>query len=287
MSRKYPVRPQPPSPWSADTLAPLSREQERLHILRAQAGDAESVSILVRANIRFIRDIAAQYTSSGVDYDDLMAEGAMGLTIAIERFDPDLGFKLITYAVNWIRQRMQTAVREFPSPIHIPTSQLDSLARIRRHQNCLSQQLRRRVVRSEAVLDLQEQGQRVPNADEHGHTPFVSVSSLDAEMPDQHGDPFTRDCPDPEALARVEEPVADAERQAIIRSAMERTLNDRERLVIELYFGMLGRSFTLEEIGKRLHVTRERSRQLRNRALSKIKKEMSMSPALKEMEETC
>jgi RNA polymerase primary sigma factor len=246
---------------------PLLTPQQEMAIARlVQAGDPEAMQELVKRNLRFVISVAKKYQNRGLALSDLIGEGNLGLLTAARKFDPDQGVKFISYAVWWIRQSILAALARHGRTVRVPLNRTADLSRITRTAETLRQELRREptpeeiaentglsvdVVRSLAALNTSEVRLDAP-LDPEGER-----SLIERFIAEEQGDPEER------AMERfLEEQVEIA----------LRSLAPRDAKVLRLYFGLDGgREHTLEEIGSMLGVTRERVRQLRDRALKRLR----------------
>jgi len=241
---------------------------------RALAGDEEAVQKLVRANLRFVISVAKKYQNRGVSLIDLIQEGNVGLVTAARKFDPDQGVKFISYAVWWIRQAILAALANQGRAVRVPLNRASDLARIFRERERLKQELGREPTTEE----LAEAAKLTPETLEALQTLNAAEIRLDSPIGDSDDSQLVErfileEAAEPEAL--VEERLM-AEQ---IERALD-TLTPRDARVLRLYFGLDGgREHTLEEIGNMLGVTRERVRQLRDRALKRLR-EGELGPAL-------
>ena len=241
---------------------------------RARAGDEDAVSELVRANLRFVISVAKKYQNRGVSLSDLIQEGNVGLVTAARKFDPDQGVKFISYAVWWIRQAILSALANQGRSVRVPLNRASDLAKIFRARARLKQELRR----DPSPVELSEATGLSPEIVESLQTLNAAEIRLDAPIGDsddsQLMDRFIAD----EAIVTEDEV-----EERLLSERVERalgTLQPRDAKVLKLYFGLEGgREHTLEEIGDILGVTRERIRQLRDRALKRLR-EGEMGEAL-------
>ncbi len=252
----------------------LTPEQEVELGHRALAGDEDAVQALARANLRFVISVAKKYQNRGVPLSDLIQEGNVGLVTAARKFDPDQGVKFISYAVWWIRQAILSALANQGRAVRVPLNRASDLSRIFRERERLKQELRRDPTSDE----LAEATALSPELVESLQTLNASEIRLDAPIGDtddsQLMDRFIAD----EAIL-TEEEVEERLLGERIGQALE-LLQPRDAKVLKLYFGLEGgREHTLEEIGTILGVTRERIRQLRDRALKRLR-EGDMGEAL-------
>ncbi len=244
---------------------PLSRADEGLLFARMREGDRLAYDQIINANLRFVVRVAREYCpDDGTLLMDLIAEGNMGLLRAIESFDETRGFKFITYAVWWIRQAIRKVVPQSRRVAKLPMSHVNDMHLVEKETAILSQQLRRLPTLNEVAEVVDMSPERLLNAMEAGHQDL----SLDAPVFEDGEQPFYAAFP-------VEDPGFDKlEQEAVMHSLAEglAKLDEREERIIKDYFGLVNSStMTLEEIGEEMGVTRERVRQLRNRALAKMR----------------
>jgi RNA polymerase primary sigma factor len=244
----------------------LTAQQEVAIARRVRAGDAEAMQELVKRNLRFVISVAKKYQNRGLPLTDLIGEGNVGLLTAARKFDPDQGVKFISYAVWWIRQAILAALARHGRTVRVPLNRTADLSRIVRTAESLRQELRREPTPEEIASATGLSLEVVQS--------LAALNTADVRL----------DAPlDPEGdRSLIERFIADeqgdAEEQAMDRFLSEeieqalRTLPPRDAKVLRLYFGLDGgREHTLEEIGGMLGVTRERVRQLRDRALKRLK----------------
>jgi RNA polymerase primary sigma factor len=246
---------------------PLLNAQQEMAIARlVRAGDAEAMQELVKRNLRFVISVAKKYQNRGMGLSDLIGEGNLGLLTAARKFDPDQGVKFISYAVWWIRQSILAALARHGRTVRVPLNRTADLSRITRTSETLRQELRREPTPEEIAantglaVDVVRSLAALNNADVRLDSPVEPESErslIDRFIAEEQGDP---------------------EEQAMERFLSEqidlalRTLPARDAKVLRLYFGLDGgREHTLEEIGGMLGVTRERVRQLRDRALKRLR----------------
>jgi RNA polymerase primary sigma factor len=239
-------------------------EEHRLAIAAA-AGDQRARGRLIEANLGLVRALARQYVGHGVGYEDLVQEGAAGLTQAVDRFDPTNGARLGTYASYWIKQAMMRALTEQSRPIRLPGYVVARDLHVRRAEREFEAVHGRVPTRSELSveadipveeLDLAVEPPRVAAS----LNALVADAAGAAELGELVADPAS---PDPELTAEEHER-ADAVHEAID------ALPPRERTVVERHFGIEGQAETLEEIAADLHVARERVRQVEQHALAML-----------------
>ncbi len=246
---------------------PLLTAQQEVAIARkVRAGDPEAMQELVKRNLRFVISVAKKYQNRGLPLTDLIGEGNVGLLTAARKFDPDLGVKFISYAVWWIRQAILAALARHGRTVRVPLNRTADLSRIIRTAETLRQELRREPTPEEIAgatglaLDVVQSLAALNTADVRLDAPLDPEgdrSLIERFIADEQGDP--------------EERAMDNFLSEEIESAL-RTLPPRDAKVLRLYFGLDGgREHTLEEIGGMLGVTRERVRQLRDRALKRLR----------------
>ncbi|MFO7893452.1 MAG: RNA polymerase sigma factor RpoD/SigA [Longimicrobiales bacterium] len=241
---------------------------------RAQAGDEDAVMELARANLRFVISVAKKYQNRGVSLADLIQEGNVGLVTAARKFDPDQGVKFISYAVWWIRQAILASLANHGRSVRVPLNRASDLARIFRERERLKQELGR----DPTLEEVAEAADLKPNIVRQLQTLNSAEVRLDAPIGDSDDSYLVERF----VLDEAEEPEEGVEDRLLaeqINRALDQ-LNPRDAKVVRLYFGLDGgETHTLEEIGNMLGVTRERVRQLRDRALKRLR-EGDMGPAL-------
>jgi RNA polymerase primary sigma factor len=248
----------------------LAAEEEKALARKAFKGDIAAQERLARHNVRFVVSVAKKFQNRGVPLMDLIGEGNLGLMTAARKFDPDRGVKFISYAVWWIRQAIQASIARQGRSVRVPLNRTADLNRLARTTTLLKERLGRMPTLEELVRAT-------------GLTPEAvrSLSALHTEAvrldhPTREGDSTERI----ERFAAPEDKATDAATMAKSRTddidAALATLAPRDAKVLRLYFGLDdGRSRTLEEIGRMMGVTRERIRQLRDRALRQLREEQA------------
>lgn len=248
----------------------LTREQEAKLAARIRKGDSAALQRLVCSNLRFVVSVAKKYHNERMSLSDLIDEGNLGLMRAAERFDERRQTRFISYAVWWIRQAILQALADQSHIIRIPLSRATALHRVGRAANALGQSLGRTPTQEEISASME--GSERTIADTMQLT-RVYVS-LDAPLGSAEDARLLDYLPDDMSPAPDEE-MAETGRQEFVRDALTR-LKGREATVLRLYFGFDGNEpLTLEEIGSRLGVTRERVRQIKERALFRLRKSES------------
>lgn len=247
----------------------LTLQEEKDLAKRIQAGDARAREKMVMANLRLVVKIAKDYSNLGLPLLDLISEGNIGLMRAVERFDPAKGAKLSTYATWWIKQSIRRALANQSKTIRIPVHQLEKMAKVRRMAEHMTADLGREPTDDE----LAEEVGLAPGKVEELKSSGARVASLDALVGEDDGTPIGDLIPD----ERAEDPflaLRGKDMQAGI-GKLFRCLTAREREIIRLRYGLAGAEpRTLEEIGKKFRITRERVRQIQMIAMRKLRKEM-------------
>jgi RNA polymerase primary sigma factor len=244
----------------------LTAQEEIVLGRRARQGDEDAVQQLVRSNLRFVISVAKKYQNRGVTLIDLIQEGNVGLVTAARKFDPEQGVKFISYAVWWIRQAILSALANQGRAVRVPLNRASDLARIFRERERLKQELRR----DPSTEELAEAAKLTPEIVESLQTLNAAEIRLDAPI----GDSDDSQLVERFIVEEAYEPELAVE-ERLLAEQIERaldTLTPRDARVLRLYFGLEGgHEHTLEEIGNMLGVTRERVRQLRDRALKRLR----------------
>jgi RNA polymerase primary sigma factor len=245
-------------------------EEEKRLARRAQAGDQTAAERLVTANLRFVISYVKKYQGHGLELSELVAIGNEGLLKAVRKFDPDHGVKFISYAVWWVRQAVLKALAEQTRSVRIPLNQNSALIRMTRAQAFLAQELGREPTDDEVAMAL---GDTVDNIRAARRMTGTEVS-LDApvERTDRGSSTFGERVAGT-GTGDIEEQTDTRLRREFIDRLFERHLTPRERKILSLYYGLEegSEALTLEKIGALLGVTRERIRQIRERAFEKLR----------------
>ena len=244
----------------------ISREEEAELARRIRVGDQDALDKLVRSNLRFVVSVAKKYQNQGVSLSDLINEGNLGLIRAAHKFDETKGIKFISYAVWWIRQAILQALAEQSRIVRVPLNRAGTLHRIGKRANTLLQELGREATHAEIAegMDITEE--------EVAKTMSISQVhlSLDAPMTPGEDNRLLDYLPDTIHPNPEDQTFDKARTEAIEESLCG--LKEREAKILRLYFGMdEAEPMTLEEIGAQLGITRERVRQIKEKALSRLR----------------
>lgn len=244
----------------------ISREHEAVLARRIRAGDEEALHELVRANLRFVVTVAKKYLGQGLSLQDLINEGNIGLMKAARRFDEGRGFKFISYAVWWVRQAILQAISDQSRVVRLPQNRTVVLHKVNKCKAVLQQDLGRDPSPEEIAKHTEIALSDVCEAMHIG----LPVVYLDQVVSDDDGRTVGESLPD-EDSPTTEAHALERSRREDLDTILE-VLPEREARILRLYFGMAGeRSLTLEEIGGRMNLTRERIRQLKERALTRLR----------------
>jgi RNA polymerase primary sigma factor len=242
---------------------------EREIARRARAGDRRSAERLVTANLRFVISYVKKYQGRGLNLAELVCIGNEGLLKAVKKFDPDKGVKFISYAVWWIRQTVLQALAEQTRSVRIPLNQNSNLVKLSRTETALTQQLGRTPTDREIADRMGEPVQtiralrRVASAELSLDAPLDRTDRDSASFGERFSGMETED---------IQDEIEFQARRQFLQDMFKKYLTERERKILVLYYGLDdGEEMTLEEIGSLLGVTRERIRQIRNRAFEKLR----------------
>lgn len=244
----------------------LTAEEEIALARKIKEGDKDALQKLTRANLRFVVSVAKQYQHQGLSLPDLINEGNIGLIKAAEKFDDTRGFKFISYAVWWIRQSIMQALADQSRLIRLPLNQVGSVNKINKISNKFEQEFERKPSIAEIAEEINLSQERVSDAIK-GNNRHVS---MDAPLTDGNDNGLA------DLLQGNEGP--DIDTHLLLESLREELklalniLDERERFVIEAFYGINQPEMTLQEIGAKKGLTRERARQIREKAIRKLRK---------------
>jgi RNA polymerase primary sigma factor len=243
----------------------LSSDEEVELAQRIRKGDRKALDRLTKANLRFVVSVAKQYQNQGMSLPDLINEGNLGLIKAAEKFDETRGFKFISYAVWWIRQSILQAIAEQSRIVRLPLNQVGSVNKINRMLNKFEQENERRP----SVDEIAEQTDLPQEKVDEAMLVTTRHVSVDAPFIDGEDNSLL------DVLVNDDAPMAD--RQLVVESLRSKisnvlkTLNERERCVIKAFYGIGEPEMTLEEIGNKYGLTRERVRQIKEKAIRRLR----------------
>lgn len=249
---------------------PLLTAEQEVQLARGiKAGDQKCLEQLTKANLRFVVSVAKQYQGQGLTLGDLINEGNLGLIKAAYRFDETRGFKFISYAVWWIRQSILQAVAEQARIVRLPLNKIGALNKINKTFAQLEQDYERQPTNEEIAQSLERDLSYVEGAT---GIPYGRHVSMDAPIPGGDGDsPNLYDVTPDLTSPSPESPLLHESLKREVERALT-TLTPREADVIRLYFGLTPEpAMTLEEIGERFDLTRERVRQIKEKAIRRLK----------------
>lgn len=254
---------------------PLLRAEQEVELAaRIKRGDEAARSLMIRANLRLVVKIAQDYARYGLPLLDLISEGNIGLMKAVERFDPQKGGKLSTYAAWWIKQAIKRALANQSKTIRLPAHLVDKISKMRRAERKLAERLSREPLPEEIAQELGVDSATI----HHWISASIKPASLDAPIGDEEGGSFSDIIGDEKARSPFEE-MRDRQLLEEVESLMDR-LDPREREILKYRFGLQGvQEETLEDVGVRFHITRERVRQLQNSALLQLRRMLEDHPA--------
>ena len=255
----------------------LTREEEVKLARKIKRGDQAARQHMIKANLRLVVKIAHDYSSYGLPLLDLISEGNIGLMKAVERFDPKKGGKLSTYAAWWIKQSIKRALANQSKTIRLPVHLVDKIARMRRVAMQLAEEFGREPTDEELGEELQMPAAKIAQL----RTAAIRPASLDANVGQDEDGASLGDLIGDENAQTPSDLFSDKNLRKSVMDLLH-VLDERELKIITMRFGLDGKKeMTLEEVGRKFKVTRERIRQLQNIALRKIKRALDKQDKLK------
>ncbi len=244
----------------------LTPDEEITLTRRIKQGDQEALEKLIRANLRFVVKVAKEYQNQGLPLTDLINEGNLGLIKAAKRFDETRGFKFISYAVWWIRQSILKSLAEYSRVVRLPLNRVGLISKV----NQLVRELEQKYNREPSFEEISDEMEiSIPDISEAMSSSAFHIS-LDQPFQRSEDGTMKEIIRNPDSKMPDGDLVKESLREEIRR--VLKTLTPREEKIIKMYFGVdYERPYTLEEIGERLKLTRERVRQIKERALSRLR----------------
>lgn len=243
----------------------LTPEQEVMLAQRIKKGDKEALDKLTKANLRFVVSVAKQYQNQGLSLGDLINEGNMGLIKAAEKFDETRGFKFISYAVWWIRQTILQAIAEQSRIVRLPLNQVGSVNKVNKMATAFEQKHERKPNAEELAAQSDMTAEKVEDA--------MSLSgrhiSMDAPFADDEQNSLIDVLPDQNTPATDDELVKQSLKEEIDTALS--ALGDKERQIVEAFYGINSPELTLEEIATKFGLSRERVRQIKEKAIRHLR----------------
>jgi len=246
---------------------PLLKPEEEVELARRiKQNDQQALQKLVSANLRFVVSVSKSYQNNGLSLEDLINEGNVGLIKAAYRFDETRGFKFISYAVWWIRQAILQAIAEQSRLIRLPLNRIGILTKIHKVQRSLEQEFDREPTLEEIASMMEINSEEIASSIKNSRRPVSMDSPLNTDSNNRIIDVLTN-----QQLPETDSVVMESSLKQDIREVLKK-LTDREARILKLYYGLDGeKPHTLEEVGLVFKLTRERVRQIKEKALQKLR----------------
>jgi RNA polymerase primary sigma factor len=253
----------------------VTPQEEVILTQKIKQGDQAALERLTSANLRFVVSVAKQYESSGLTLGDLINEGNLGLIKAARRFDETKGFKFISYAVWWIRQSILQAINDHARMVRLPANKVGDLSKISKASSKLEQELERPATIEEIAADLDTTAEKVSGVLESGGRHISVDAPFSGEEENTLLDVLKNTGPDTDNIVIAESLSTELSRSLSV-------LEKRDREIIEMLFGIGGgQPLSLEEISEKYNLTRERVRQIKDKALARIRHSSRLTGELK------
>ena len=244
----------------------VSPDEEAILAVRIRLGDQHALEKLTKANLRFVVSVAKQYQGQGLSLSDLINEGNLGLIKAARKFDETKGFKFISYAVWWIRQAILQALAEQARMVRLPLNQVGNYHRIRKVFSQLEQKFQREPSAAEVAESVEMSGQQV----EDTILMVTHTVSMDAPLDNDEGATLSEMLTSSDAPVTDDQLISESLHSEILR--LLKTLSSRESEIVKMFYG-IGQNYglSLDEIGEKFDLTRERVRQIKENAIRRLK----------------
>lgn len=237
---------------------------------KIKEGDQKALNRLVEGNLKFVVSIAKQYKNQGLSLNDLISEGNIGLIKAAEKFDETKGFKFISYASYWIRQSILEALIRQQSVVRIPLNQVGSINKLNKASNKLEQDLERLPSSNELSKEVNISSEKIEEIQSISHIKELSIDTPLSNSDEDDNSTWVDVIENPNSVDSDKNLISDSLKNEIERCLS--TLTEKEREILKLFFGInVEYNHTLEEIGEKFNLTRERVRQIKERAIRRLR----------------
>ncbi len=250
----------------------LEKEEEKELARRIKEGDKEAEKEFIKRNLRLVVNIAKKYKGQGLPFLDLAQEGSLGLMNAVKKFDPERDIKFSTYAYWWINQAIRRAIADKGHMIRLPVHHQEKILSYKRRREELIQDLGREPTIGEMARRMNVSEEKIEEIMES----LDHIISLDSPVKEEDDDFLFQDLVSDEETQNPEERAEEKSLKESVEELLSRSrLTERQEMIIRLRFGFEGEIHTLQEVGEKLGITRERVRQIEQRALSKVRRKAS------------